>query len=195
MSLETVVEDIRKEALKSAKRILSEASKVEEGIVDSAKKSAAGVKMEGKEEVDRIIRLEREQRFSSANLEAKQKVLEMKRDLIEIIRNDVEEEIKSISGKEREALTKILIDSSAKEFENVDDIVVYGQSKDEKLLKSLLKNHKGIKYGGMYDCIGGVVMESESARMRVNNTFDSIIDSVWTEELKNISELLFGSNQ
>ena len=38
-------------------------------------------------------------------------------------------------------------------------------------------------------------MESESARMRVNNTFDSIIETVWTEELKNISELLFGSNQ
>jgi len=195
MSLETVVEDIRNEALKSAKRILSEAAKVEEEIVGSAKKSASGVKIAGGEEMNRIIRLEREQRFSSANLEAKQKVLEMKQELIEIIRKDVEEEIKNISGKDREALTKILMDSSAKEYENMDDVVVYGQSKDEKLLKSLLKNHKGIKYGGMYDCIGGVVMESESARMRVNNTFDSIIDAVWTEELKNISGLLFGSNQ
>ncbi len=195
MSLETVVEDIREKARGDAERILSEADVEGKEIVDKAKIEASIIRSLGKEEVSRRIELEKEQKFSSANLEAKQKTLEKKRDLLELVRQDIENEISQIKGKERGELTEELIESSIKEFADVKDVVVYGKVEDEKLLKSLLKKHKGVKYGGGYECLGGVVMESESARMRVNNTFDSIIEMVWTEELKNISELLFGSSQ
>ena len=195
MSLETVVEDIREKAREDAERILSEADIERKEIVDKAKKEAAIIKVLGKEEMGRRIELEREQKFSSANLAAKQKTLERKRDLLELVRQEIENEISQIKGKEREELTEKLIESSMEEFKDVKDVVVYCKLEDEKLLKSLLKKHKDVKYGGEYECIGGVVMESESARMRVNNTFDSVIETVWTEELKNISELLFGSGQ
>jgi len=195
MSLETVVEDIRGKAREDAERILSEADIEGKEIVDKAKKEAAIIKVLGKEEMGRRIELEREQKFSSANLAAKQKTLERKRDLLELVRQEIENEISQIKGKEREELTEKLIESSMEEFKDVKDVVVYCKFEDEKLLKSLLKKHKDVKYGGEYECIGGVVMESESARMRVNNTFDSVIETVWTEELKNISELLFGSGQ
>ena len=195
MSLETVVEDIREKARGDAERILSESDAEGKEIIDKARKEASVNRAVGKEEISRKIELEKEQKFSSTNLAAKQKTLEKKRDLLELVRQEIENEISQIKGKEREELTGKLIESSIKEFTGVKDVVVYGNLEDEKLLKSLLKKHKGVKYGGEYECIGGVVMESESARMRVNNTFDSIIETVWTEELKNISELLFGSNQ
>ena len=195
MSLETVVEDIREKARGDAERILSESDAEGKEIIDKARKEASVNRAVGKEEISRKIELEREQKFSSTNLAAKQKTLEKKRDLLELVRQEIEDEISQIKGKEREELTGKLIESSIKEFIGVKDVFVYGNLEDEKLLKSLLKKHKGVKYGGEYECIGGVVMESESARMRVNNTFDSIIETVWTEELKNISELLFGSNQ
>ena len=195
MSLETVVEDIREKARGDAERILSESDAEGKEIIDKARKEASVNRAVGKEEISRKIELEKEQKFSSTNLAAKQKTLEKKRDLLELVRQEIENEISQIKGKEREELTGKLIESSIKEFIDVKDVVVYGNVEDEKLLKSLLKKHKGVKYGGEYECIGGVVMESESARMRVNNTFDSIIETVWTEEQKNISELLFGSNQ
>ena len=195
MSLETVVEDIREKARGDAERILSESDAEGKEITDKARKEASVNRAVGKEEISRKIELEKEQKFSSTNLAAKQKTLEKKRDLLELVRQEIENEISQIKGKEREELTGKLIESSIKEFIGVKDVFVYGNLEDEKLLKSLLKKHKGVKYGGEYECIGGVVMESESARMRVNNTFDSIIETVWTEELKNISELLFGSNQ
>ena len=195
MSLETVVEDIREKARGDAERILSESDAEGKEITDKARKEASVNRVVGKEEISRKIELEKEQKFSSTNLAAKQKTLEKKRDLLELVRQEIENEISQIKGKERDELTGKLIEASIKEFTGVKDVVVYGNLEDEKLLKSLLKKHKGVKYGGEYECIGGVVMESESARMRVNNTFDSIIETVWTEELKNISELLFGSNQ
>ena len=195
MSLETVVEDIREKARGDAERILSESDAEGKEIIDKARKEASVNRAVGKEEISRKIELEKEQKFSRTNLAAKQKTLEKKRDLLELVRQEIENEISQIKGKEREELTGKLIESSIKEFIGVKDVFVYGNLEDEKLLKSLLKKHKGVKYGGEYEWIGGVVMESESARMRVNNTFDSIIETVWTEELKNISELLFGSNQ
>tara|TARA_A100001037_G_scaffold306786_1_gene355492 strand:+ start:2496 stop:3083 length:588 start_codon:yes stop_codon:yes gene_type:complete len=195
MSLETVVEDIRGKARGDAERILSEAKVEGEEVVDKAKKEASAIRTMGKEEITRRIELEQEQKFSSANLAAKQKTLEKKRDLLEVVRKEIENEISQIKGKEREKLTEELMKSSVKEFVGMKDVIVYGRSEDEKLIKSLLKKHKGVKYGGECECIGGIVMESESARMRVNNTFDSIIETVWTEELKNISEQLFGSSQ
>ena len=195
MSLETVVEDIREKARGDAERILSESDAEGKEIIDKARKEASVNRAVGKEEISRKIELEKEQKFSSTNLAAKQKTLEKKRDLLELVRQEIEDEISQIKGKEREELTGKLIESSIKEFIGVKDVFVYGNLEDEKLLKSLLKKHKGVKYGGEYECIGGVVMESESARMRVNNTFDSIIETVWTEALKNISDLLFGSNQ
>ena len=195
MSLETVVEDIREKARGDAERILSESDAEGKEIIDKARKEASVNRAVGKEEISRKIELEKEQKFSSTNLAAKQKTLEKKRDLLELVRQEIEDEISQIKGKEREELTGKLIESSIKEFIGVKDVFVYGNLEDEKLLKSLLKKHKGVKYGGEYECIGGVVMESESARRRVNNTFDSINETVWTEELKNISELLFGSNQ
>jgi len=36
-----------------------------------------------------------------------------------------------------------------------------------------------------------VIVESDTARVRVNNTFDSVLDTVWDENLKELSEHLF----
>ena len=153
MSLETVVEDIREKARGDAERILSESDAEGKEITDKARKEASVNRAVGKEEISRKIELEKEQKFSSTNLAAKQKTLEKKRDLLELVRQEIENEISQIKGKEREELTGKLIESSIKEFTGVKDVVVYGNLEDEKLLKSLLKKHKGVKYGGEYECI------------------------------------------
>ena len=101
MSLETVVEDIRGKARGDAERILSEAKVEGEEVVDKAKKEASAIRTMGKEEITRRIELEQEQKFSSANLAAKQKTLEKKRDLLEVVRKEIENEISQIKGKER----------------------------------------------------------------------------------------------
>ena len=49
----------------------------------------------------------------------------------------------------------------------------------------------GISFGERRACLGGVVVESETSRVRVNNTFDSVLESVWDDQLKELSTLLF----
>jgi V/A-type H+-transporting ATPase subunit E len=70
-------------------------------------------------------------------------------------------------------------------------VEVYGREEDEALLTDLLSEYEGWSFAGTEDCLGGVIVESEQSRVRVNNTFDSVLAAVWDEELKRISERLF----
>jgi len=191
MSLETVVEDIREQARARAEEIRAEAESEAEAIIDEAEADAEATIAAAERQVDRDIEQERDQRLSSANLEAKQNRLEARRDLLESVRQDVEEQIAGLEDDRRQELTQALLDAAAVEFEDDDDVSVYGRAEDEALLTDLLGDYDGFEYAGEYDCLGGVVVESSTSRLRVNNTFDSILDDVWEAELKEISNRLF----
>jgi len=193
MSLDTVVEDIRDEARARAAEIREEAQERAAEIHDDAEDDAEEILADAEVEIEREIEQERDQKLSSANLEAKQERLGARRDLIQSVREDVETEIAGIDGERREELTAALLQAAASEFDDADvqDVAVYGRSEDRELIEDLLEEYEEFSYAGDYDCLGGVVVESESSRLRVNNTFDSVLEGVWEDELRAISERLF----
>jgi V/A-type H+/Na+-transporting ATPase subunit E len=191
MSLETVAEDIRDEARARAREIEADAEERAEAIIAEAEADAAEIEAEREREIERRIEQEREQRLSSANLEAKQKRLEARRNVLEDVRERVEAEIASIDGERREELTDELLAAAAAEFDEGASVEVYGRADDEALLVALLESYDGYEYAGEYDCLGGVVAESEASRIRVNNTFDSVLETVWEDNLKEASSRLF----
>jgi len=195
MSLETVVEDIRDEARERAKEIRSDAESRAEEIVADAEADAEEIRSDAEADAEREIEREREQRLSSAKLEAKQMRLEARRDALEDVRETVEAEIADIDGDDREELTRALIDAAADEFDADSDVSVYGRADDEALISDILDDYDGYEYAGEHDCLGGVVVESETSRVRVNNTFDSVVDDAWENNLKEISARLFDEEQ
>ncbi|XVH30311.1 V-type ATP synthase subunit E [Haloferacaceae archaeon DSL9] len=191
MSLDTVVEDIRDEARARAAEIKAEGDARAEEIVADAEADAQELLEAREEAVDRRIEQEREQSLSSAKLEAKQARLATRRDLLEEVRETVETELRTLDRTKREALTRELLESAATEFEGADEVAVYGRAADETLLTEILEDYDGYSFAGSRDCLGGVILESESSRVRVNNTFDSVLDDVWDENLKDLSAQLF----
>ena len=191
MSLDTVVEDIRDEARAREEELLSEADAEAETIVSEAEDDAEEIRAEKERAVESEIEQEREQRLSSAKLEAKQERLEARRAVLEEVHEAVEQEIANLGGDTREELTRALLDAAATEFEDVDSVQVRGRADDEQLLEDILAEYDGYEYAGEYDCLGGVVVESEGSRIRVNNTFDSVLEDVWEDNLRSISEQLF----
>ncbi|MCW8172069.1 V-type ATP synthase subunit E [Natrialba swarupiae] len=193
MSLDTVVEDIRDEARARAEDIRSEGETRAEEIVDAAEADADEILESAEREVDREIEQLREQRLSSAKLEAKQQRLEARRDVLGDVREAVEDELATLEDEEREQLTRELLDVASVEFEAGDDVSVYGREGDAELIESILSDEEyaDYEYAGPYDCLGGVVVESEESRVRVNNTFDSVLEDVWEENLREISNRLF----
>ncbi|WP_336036034.1 V-type ATP synthase subunit E [Halobacterium yunchengense] len=195
MSLDTVVEDIRDEARERAKEIRDDAEQRADDIVAEAEADADDIVAEAEAEAEREIEREREQQLSSAKLEAKQMRLEARRDALEDVRDTVEDRVAAIDGEEREELTRVLVDAAADEFDDGADVSVYGRADDEALISDVLDDYDGFEYAGEHDCLGGVVVESETSRVRVNNTFDSVLEEVWEDELKEISARLFDEEQ
>ncbi|AHG04869.1 ATP synthase subunit E [Halobacterium sp. DL1] len=195
MSLETVVEDIRDEARERAKEIRADAEERADELVAEAEADAEATLEAAEAEADREIEREREQQLSSAKLEAKQMRLEARRDALEEVRETVRERIAAIDGDQRDALTRDLLAAAAEEFDEGDDVRVHGRSDDEALISEILDDYDGYEYAGEYDCLGGVVVESEASRVRVNNTFDSVLEDVWENNLKEISTKLFDEDQ
>ncbi|WP_435196523.1 V-type ATP synthase subunit E [Natronomonas sp. EA1] len=191
MSLDTVVEDIRDEARARAEDIRAEGEARAEEILEAAEADATEIVEDAEQDVERQIEQEREQTLSSAKLEAKQQRLEARREVLQDVKAQVEEAIATLEGDRRAELTKTLLDAAAAEFEDAEEVHVYGAAGDEELLEEVLADYDGYEYAGEYDCLGGVVVEAEGSRVRVNNTFDSVLEDVWEENLRAISTKLF----
>ena len=191
MTLDTVVEDIREQARARAEEIREEADAEAEEILAEADAEAEEIRAEILDDAERQIEQEREQRMSSAKLEAKQSRLEARRDILQDVRDDVEEEIATLPDEEREELTRALLDAAAAEIDDGASVEVYGRANDQELLESLLTEYDGFEFAGEFDCLGGVVVESTESRVRIKNTFDSIIEEVWEDNLREISDKLF----
>jgi V/A-type H+-transporting ATPase subunit E len=191
MSLDTVVEDIRDEARARAEEIRSEGDARAEEIIADAEADAERIIEEREAAVEKQIEQEREQTLSSAKLEAKQQRLEARRDVLQQVHEQVEQELTDLSGQKRENFTRKLLDAASEEFDDAATVQVYGRAADETLLTKILADYDGYSFAGEYDCLGGVVVESTSSRVRVNNTFDSVLEDVWEENLKELSNRLF----
>jgi V/A-type H+-transporting ATPase subunit E len=191
MSLENVVSDIRDEAHARAEEIRQEGERRAEEIVETAEADAEELLEAREEAVEKQIEQEREQALSSAKLEAKQGRLEARRDVLQDVRAQVEDDLRTLPDEKREELTRALLDQAAAEFEGEESVAVYGRADDEELLKELVDDYDGFEYGGEYDCLGGVVVDSTDSRVRMNNTFDSVLDDVWEDNLKDVSGILF----
>ena len=191
MTLDTVAEDIREQARARAEEIHEEAGADAEELLAEAEADADEIREEILGDADRQIEQEREQRLSSAKLEAKQERLEARRDILQSVRDAVEDEIASLEGDDREELTRALLDAAATEIDSEEGVEVYGRADDQALIESILADYDGFSYAGEYDCLGGVVVESQESRVRIKNTFDSVLEGVWEANLREISDRLF----
>ena len=163
MSLETVVEDVRDEARARAEEIREEADAEAEEIIAEAEADA-----------ERI----REERLGA------------RRDVLQDVYDGVEAAIADLEDDRRRELTEAALDASLAEFDDDADVAVYTRAEDVERLEELGAD-RNAQVDGEVDCLGGVIAESDTSRVRVNNTFDSVLETVWDDELKHVSERLF----
>ncbi len=69
-----------------------------------------------------------------------------------------------------------------------DGIRVYSNARDAKLVRELTD----LTFMDEIDCIGGLIIENEDGSVRLDYTFDRILDDVSEQTLKPVSDILFG---
>lgn len=180
MGLETVKEEIIRNAKNQEESLIAEARNETVRLMDEAEKKVAGLKEKSDAETKRIIDLVKKQELASAELESKKMLLEAKKELIENVFSEVRKNLEKLDSKKREEFIKKLLEKSKNDIEVAN---VYCNEKDKKFLE-------GVNVESM-ELVGGLIAENEDKTVRVDYSFDTMLQSLKENELQNINKILF----
>jgi V/A-type H+-transporting ATPase subunit E len=183
MGLEIVVKDIQEGARAEVSRIKAEGDAKASEIINEAKEIQKKMLGDSLAKAEEDLQNLHQQVISSANLEVKRITLNKRKELLDSVYNQTVEKIKSMPASKKEDLLKNILnkheDSGAR---------VYSSKESEGAVKKLTS----LSYAGNIDSIGGVVLENEDRTVRLDFTYDSILNNVYERSLKQISDILYG---
>lgn len=190
MGLDTVVDDIRDEAREEADRIVSDAEEDRDARIAEAEEEADRILEQAEEEAEIEAEALREQTLSGARLEAKTMQSRARKELLDDLRGAVEDRLAALDDG-REDLTEALLDDAIEELD-ADAGTVHVAEGDADLAEELLADRDGFELGGTEDVLGGVIVDSADGDVRVTNTFDAVLDRVWSDDVREITSRLLG---
>ncbi len=183
MGLEDVVNDILEQARSKASAINAEAEEEAAVLIHEAQSRADEIMQTRQEEVDAHIERMRKQEISSAHLEMKRAALNAKKDILDSVNQSTRDVISSMPAKKNASLLKAILDQYGSSGTRI-----YSNARDAKLVQEMTD----LTYMGEIDCIGGLVIENDDGTVRMDYTYDRILEDVSEQSLKQISDILFG---
>lgn len=183
MGLENIVNEILEQARSEVAVISIEAEKESEKLINDAKIEAEKIKTSHQALTDAQIERMHKQELSSAHLEIKRATLNAKKDILNCTIESAKEIISSMSAEKNAKLLKVLLDKYGNEGTRV-----YSNGRDAKLVQEMTE----LTFMGEIDCIGGLIIENDDGTVRLDYTFDTILENASEQSLKQVSEILFG---
>ena len=181
MGLEAVKEEVIGIAKEQESALLAEARKEASSIMKESERKIEEMKGKKDTETKRIIDTAKRQELANAELENKKMLLEAKKQLIDNVFADATKKLENLEDKKREACIKRLLEKAKNDIEIAD---VYCNKKDSKFLKEFKLEATHI--------IGGLLAENKEKTIRVDYSFETLLQSIKENELQNISKILFG---
>ena len=181
MGLESVKEEIIRNAKEQSNSLLAEARKEANKIMKEAEAKVEGLKAKSEADAKKIIDTIKKQELASSELESRKLVLDAKKQAIENVIADARKKLEALDEKKREAYIKKLLDKCSKE---IDFAFVYCSKKDAKFVKGCEIINP--------DLFGGLIAENRERTIRVDYSFETLLESIKESELQNISKILFG---
>ena len=181
MGLETVKEEILGNAKEKADSIIGEGRKEAAKLLEEARKKADQMKENSEIEAKKMMDTIKRQEIAAAELESRKTVMESKKQVLQKLFEQVKDKIAGMDDKKRELFLKKLLDRSKNELEIA---TIYCNRKDSKFFKGI--NVQNI------DIIGGFIAENREGTIRIDNTFEALVDSLRDSEMQEINKTLFG---
>lgn len=181
MGLETVREEIIKNARKEEEMLLAEAAAESKRIFGEAEKKVQEMKDKNEAELKKFLEMMRKQEAASAELEAKKIVLEAKKNAVDKVFDAVRERVEMLPLNKRESFINAMLSKTEKE---IDIGIIYCNKKDAKAIKRYAYKEAGIMLG--------LIAESKDGTIRVDYSFDALLQSIKESELQHINNMLFG---
>jgi len=188
MPLDNIVQEIYKKGEEQVQAIISEAKSEAEKIIKEAEEKAKEILEKARKEGEKEAEALRRQEISSVRLEMKRELLNKQREVLEAVFKAVEERVKNMDLETKKKIYSALLKQYA-----IDNMVIYSNKDDEDLIKSLIQElGLNAKYGGNIECLGGVVIESSDGEVRINLTFEELLNQLYEQKMSELSKMLFG---
>ena len=181
MGLEAVKDEILRQTKEREIALTAEARKEGARIMREAQNAADELKEKSDLNTKRMLEHIKSQELAAGELEIKKMLLEAKRQIIENVFAEARKKIEHLDDKKREYLIKRLLERAHQEIEAR---YFYCSHKDLKFLKPFNPE--------IVDMLGGFMAENEERTIRVDYSFETMLQSVQEREMQNISKILFG---
>ncbi len=181
MGLEEVKEEIIRNARKQEEELLAEAREQARKVLDEAGKKVEELREKSEAETKKLIELIKKQETASAELEAKKMMLEAKKSIIDKAFSGVRQKLEKLAPNKRGEFMQALLSRAEKE---IDIGIIYCSRKDAKALKGYSTKDAGM--------LCGLIAENKDGTIRVDYSFDTLLQSINENELQNIHKMLFG---
>lgn len=177
MGLDQVIGEVRRDGDTRGQAILANARKEADAILAAARAQAATYEKARMEAADREAAAAKSQAASRAESEARKAVLTAEAELRDSLREAVLAHFAKLDAKARASHVLALI-ATAKPI--IPSGKVWGAEKDA----AALKGQTVYKHGGNQPITGGIIVESEDGRTRLDLTYETLLDGMWRDVLK-----------
>ena len=182
--IESLKSEIISKAKDDASSIIKEANQEAAKIIKEAESKIESRRRESEEEAKFLIEASKKKALINAEIEAKRMELEAKKSLIEEVFEKAKERIGGIDNSKRNSITNSLYKKACNE---IDIGKVYCNKKDSKMFK-------GVETSST-DIIGGLIAESKDGLIRVDYSFDTMLESIKENEIKGVVDALFKNEE
>jgi V/A-type H+-transporting ATPase subunit E len=180
MGLEVVVKAVLAKGEEEANHIKQEGIEEANVIKTDAEIMARNILAEKREHTAEQIEHKKSMEAASTNLEMKRGLLNVQKEILDETYEDAKRALLALPESERETILKSLLESQT-EFQRV-----YSNKQDEPIVRRIAQ----LEYGGNINCVGGIMLENDDGTVTRDLTFESILESVRENSLKQVSEIL-----
>lgn len=185
MGLEKVVADILEKGKEEAEKIRAEGAAEAESILKQAREEAAKIKAAKEAEIARIVEKIRTREIASAKLEVKKIKLTSEKEALDQVYAQAMERLRNLPMEKKERLLKALIKKGIREVGNGR---IYCSQGDAEFVKQI----SNLEFAGTINCIGGVVIESSDKTIKLDYTYETLLNTIWEKNVRQIANILFG---
>lgn len=180
MGLESLKDEILNIAKEQSNSQIAEARKEASRIARETEKKIGEMKAKSDADAKRIMDMVKRRELASAELDNKKMLLEAKKQAIESVFAEARKKLESIDDKKKESTIKKLLDKAKSEIEIAK---IYCNKKDAKFFKGMDVQQ--------LDMIGGFIAENREGTIRIDYSFDTMLQSIKEIELQSINKILF----
>ncbi|MDA0756756.1 MAG: V-type ATP synthase subunit E [Crenarchaeota archaeon] len=172
-TIDQVLERNSSEFSQSLKNSLTDAQKTLSDSLPMLEEEYEKIISDGKKEADKIEK----QIIGSADLQSRNKTLLIVQESTDKVLEKAKEKISKMDRNSQysKLITKLLTEATS--ALNTSDVIVFTNSKDKDVVKSVVSNISGAKLSNdVINCMGGVKVTSKDGSMSFDNTIDARIE-------------------